>query len=119
MKINFNKFINQKIFVIFSDPWELGTECGLEHSAKIIAFSEKKELLILKLDNIIIYKDKKYQYIMASVRHKGDSIYNLFRDNCVSFGFASVDEVQVFSDNPFKEIHAKYFFALGTLKLVF
>lgn len=89
------------IALTLTDPWDLVSVAGLHHSARLIASGKDEagaEALLLVLDLPFDAFGNKYEYLLASPRHLGDSFSSGKTTPC---NLQRLPQEVVESSNPF------------------
>ena len=107
--------INKKVIIYFSEPWDLGTQIGVKHYAKILGFTDDQ--IILELLKPFSYEQHDHHYICASCRHQGFTIHNLMKDKELTTNFCRIDKGQAMMPGSHLDLHIRTFFAIGNIDI--
>ena len=108
-----SKLVGSKVQVLVSEPWDFAEEFRAE---KIIAIIEQifiqlhirtdefkeHESILLRVLEPFGYKKMKFEYLLASPRHYGDSLQELSKGGNIPFNFLRIPEVEAKSNDLFQ-----------------
>lgn len=104
------KLINKTAEFSLSDPWTLGETIGWQPIKIIVvkhgirpqsSYGKESESILIKVVHPFVFEGTKYEYLVASPRHEGDSFGTLGQGENVFCSLIRVTEEQAMSNKPF------------------
>ncbi len=101
-----NEFTGAKVKLVLVDPWDFVTMNGSgPFTADVVQVGQDqptgKTALLLELRSPLKYKNEEYKHFIASTRHEGASLEQMFSGTQVGCNLTGVPLERLKNENPF------------------
>lgn len=83
------QIVGRKLSFGVSEPWDFGEKCGTGPFTAI-AEAVVKDMLLLRLSEPIEYEGLKIEFLVATARHRGESLENLVSGSTIAIDLTPV-----------------------------
>lgn len=90
----------REVMLKISDPWELGEAVRWEAFPAVL-LTRQGESVLLRIKQPFEFKGKKREFFVASPRHRGDSMNQLYQGRSLFCGMSEIARDFAMSENPF------------------
>ena len=90
----------REVMLKISDPWELGEAVQWEAFLAVL-LTRQGERVLLRIKQPFEFKGKKREFFVASPRHRGDSVNQLYQGRSLFRGMSEIAHDVAMSESPF------------------
>lgn len=100
MQKNIHSLIGTRIRMEVSEPWDFANQAENDIMQALIE-SIKDEIILLKLDHPITFKEKICKMLLASTRYQGENIIDILSNKVLTVSMTAIPDDSLGNADPF------------------